>query len=114
MNENAAGHATAPTSKVSELTKEKIGDLYFGSLTNKLTRSNHILLGLDGSKATPPVPNIEPTPKIMRADFTSWYGGFITLAQMIDPGSTSVLPSTQTMADHVTKNFERAREAIAA
>jgi hypothetical protein len=107
-------NATAPTSKISELTKEKIGDLYFGSLTNKLTRTNHVLLGLDGSKATPPVPNITPTPKIMRADFIAWYGGFIALAQMLDPGSA--LPPTQTMADHVTTNFnfERAKEAIAA
>lgn len=108
----APNATTATTMKVSELTKEKIGDLYFDSLKNNLTRSNHILLGLDGSKATPGVPNVKPAPNDVRADFTAWYGGFITLAQMIDPGAA--LPPTHTMIEFVNHNFERAKEAIAA
>lgn len=114
-----APNATAPTTmKISELTKEKIGDAYFFSLENNLTRKNHVLLGLDGGgvgggnpKQTH-IPPHGPSPNDVRADFTAWYGGFIALAQMIDPGTA--LPQTQTMIEHVATNFERAKAAIAA
>jgi hypothetical protein len=103
-----------PTATVAELTKEKIGDLYFRSLEDTLTRKNHVLLRLDGGGGikTGTAPHEPTSPNDVRADFTSWYGGILALAQMIDPGTT--LPQTQTMVDYVTKNFDRAKAAIAA
>jgi hypothetical protein len=105
--------------KISDFNKEKIAELYFGSLENNLTRKNHVLLGLEvigNSTANPKqtsIPPHPPTPNDVRADFTAWYGGFLTLAQMIDPGG-GTLPTTETMTDYVSKNFDRAKAAIAA
>jgi hypothetical protein len=45
-------------------------------------------------------------------DFTTWYGGFCGLAQLIDSGVA--LPTTEEMVEYILQKVERARAAIAA
>lgn len=45
-------------------------------------------------------------------DVASWYGGVLSLTQMIDPGVA--MPTTEEMVEHILQKVERARAAIAA
>lgn len=96
--------------EVSELTKDGIADLYFQSLGNIRTRGTHVLLKPKISEAAVPTP--PPSVHDLEIDFTSWYGGVLSLAHGMNPGIE--LPSTREMALHITENFERAKAAIAA
>ena len=91
------------TLNVAELTKEEIGDIYFRSLANVTTRRNHAVLN-----------GVAPQliPKAIEADFSTWYGGFISLATRLDPAAH--LPPTQEMMSFVSQNMGRAQAAVAA
>ena len=93
---------------VSQLTKEAIGDLYFRSLGNNETRTMHnpLLVSKGGPQGR------SPTPGDLTLDFTCWYGGVISCANVIDPGVA--LPALKEMVGYINQNFERAKTAIAA
>ena len=91
------------TFDIAELTKEEIGGIYFRSLANVTTRRNHALLH-----------GVAPQliPKAIEADFSTWYGGFCSMATWLEPAGQ--LPNTQEMQSYVSQNIGRATAAIAA
>jgi hypothetical protein len=95
---------------VSELTKEVIGGLYLESLANTKTRVTHVSLKprLLDANAPMPIPSVHD----ISMDFTSWFGGLLSLANAIDPGCE--LPPIKELIGYVTQNFERAKAAVAA
>jgi hypothetical protein len=96
--------------ELSELTQDGIADLYFQSLGNPKTRGSHVLLKPKITEAAVPTP--EPSVHDIEMDFTSWYGGLLSLANGIDPGID--LPTPRAMASVIIKGFERAKAALAA
>jgi hypothetical protein len=88
---------------LKQLTKEEIAELYFQSLGNHVTRKNHVLL-VGG--------NSPPQSKTIENDCMTWYAGVVAFGRWIDPGTE--LPPTQEVVAYISKNFERARSAIAA
>src|SRR5258708_6621756 len=92
---------------LKQLTKEEIGELYFQSLGNHATRKNHVLLIGGGNPTTTP-----PQSKAIENDCMTWYAGVVAFGKWVDPGTE--LPPTQEVVAYISKNFERARSAIAA
>ena len=101
---------TKTLTDLSELTKEKIADLYFASLGNSDTRKNHVLLlpKIAEANVTAPIPSVHD----IEMDFRAWYGGFLSLGRAFDPGT--VLVPTNQMVGYIGQNFDKAKQAIAA
>src|ERR1700736_5343343 len=101
------GHTmqTKTVTDLAKLTKEEIGEIYFRSLQNTHTRKNHVqLVGVNNSNPA--------TPKTIEGDCTPWYAGFVGLGTWFEPNVE--LPSMPEVVAYISKNFERARTAIAA
>ncbi len=92
--------------RVSELTKDIIANLYFGSLSKPESRHFH-----------PGLAEVRDSPKDIATndlltDFHTWYGGFVNLANAMGQGGE--LPAVSEMSTYITQNVEKAKQAIAA
>ena len=90
------------TFDLQEVTKEELAELYFTSLGPGTMRTNHCLLSIHG--AHPATADIE-------SDFSTWYGGVISLAKSIDPNVS--LFTTKDMISSLRENVDKARAVIA-
>jgi len=98
---------------LTELTKDKIGNLYFLSVENRETKGKFHFLGETRSgNISGPAGGRSPTPPEIEADVACWYGGMSSLAHALDPGVT--LPPLKEIIGYINQNFERVKTAAAA
>ena len=92
---------------LAQLTKDTIRECYLHSVADPQLKRTHIGLNPGGMTPAP-----TPTPHQIEQDFSSWYGGMLSAARLLDPNSN--LPPVKEMCIFITQNTQPVKDAVAA